>query len=127
MTTVRFACESPLAKFSWPSQKVDFNKQLSIALHHLPPAHFITIANRFKMTDEFKRARNCGDVVYEKSPDEYVEVFHGTSPFALPQILSQGIKGSPCGSGWEEIAQVYGQRTHGVRLEEILDCGLLSR
>ena len=105
--TMRVAREAPYAKFMWPADTYDFNKHLSVALRHLPPDHFASIANRYAMPDRFKRARARNAPKARLPAEEIIEVYHGANPFTVPQIWSQGLRGTN-GTAWERVAQVYG-------------------
>ena len=80
-TTRRAACMSIGAQFTWPSDKMSFNRHFTQALHLLPPAHLAVVANTFAMPESYKRSRAHNGPSYPLQQEDFMEVFHGTSPF----------------------------------------------
>ena len=53
--TLRSNC-SPLGPFTWPSEAFTFQRALTVALHHMPPGHMITIKNHRALPEELRQS-----------------------------------------------------------------------
>ena len=108
VNTLRQAATGADAAFLWPSERLAVMRSIATALHHLPTGCMISIKN----------ARAIPKIYFDKHDKlkcNVLDLYHGTSPMSLPDIMSAGLKPT-LGAGCDALEAHYGIAVPGVYL-----------
>ena len=108
VNTLRQAATGADAAFLWPSERLKFMRSIATALHHLPTGCMISIKNARAIPEKYFNK-------HDKLKCHVLDLYHGTSPMSLPDIMSAGLKPT-LGAGCDALEAHYGITVPGVYL-----------
>ena len=106
VNTLRQSCDEGTGAFKWPSTRFSFIRAFSVALHHLPTGHMVTIKNAQPLPAKFFDLNG-------KLLENVSDLYHGTSPSMVPSIMGRGLLPT-VGAGSDQLKEQYGLIVPGV-------------
>ena len=98
VATLRAEGSYPQSHFQWPVGSIAFQNAMTVALHHLPPGHYITIKN----------GRDPPASHFDEKEEYLLDFYHGTTCHALQHgIIRDGLQAT-LGTGSYDCLETYG-------------------